>query len=63
MLHRIFKEGSGVRIELMGGLFFVKDPNFKSILKSKGEAEMVEMSEFTFGEIEKTLNIVSGNAA
>lgn len=49
MIHRVFKEGTGVKIELQGGLFFVKDPPFKSILKSKGEAEMVEMSEFTFG--------------
>ena len=41
ILHTIAKEGNGVKIEMQGGLFFVKDPSFKSILKSKGESEMV----------------------
>jgi hypothetical protein len=46
---------------MYGGLFFLKDFYMKSVIKVAGEKEMVEGGLFTMAEIEKALNIVSGN--
>jgi hypothetical protein len=40
IVHRIYKEGTGVRGEFMGGAFIVKDSAMQGILKSKGEKEI-----------------------
>ena len=36
ILHKVFKEGNGVKIEIYGGLFFNQNFGMKGMIKSKG---------------------------
>lgn len=49
ILHRIKAMNGGIRIDLYGLLFFVKETSMKSMLKSKGEKEMIDGGIATMG--------------
>ena len=47
IIHKIKVKNGGVSIDLYGALIFVKETGMKSMLKSKGEKEMIDGGLFT----------------
>lgn len=36
IVHKIYKQGNGVKIDVIGSLFFVKQTSMRSMIESKG---------------------------